>query len=211
LVQATTLFNRRTAAFQAALDIGQGHRRRAHFTVWLGLAAGSSQIARREQTTAQFRDGILRRLDTSILTKDDVDRAFALLRHALPGVTLEEWRGFAASHGSTGPSTPPRDGVLIAQGDQGLILGIAIFRWLRDLKHGQIMQIDIFFVLDLLDRRQVAEALMAGLERHAARLGCRAVHITLEEGWDWLAETLRLRGHRVEGLTLCKRLAAARA
>ena len=95
------------------------------------------------------------------------------------------------------------------------IAGLCSYRVVPDLVHGRLLDASHFLAFDLLDRRPVAEALAEGIEAIARRHGCGAVHTQLPQKNDalpdsgnGLADLLAARGHRVENLGLCKRLAA---
>ncbi len=122
------------------------------------------------------------------------------------------------------PGDPRRDtpegGILAVTDGRDYIAGLCSYRVVPDLVHGRLLDASHFLAFDLLDRRPVAEALAEGIEDLARRHGCGAVHTLLphragtpdpsaEAGADnGLAELLAARGHRVENLGLCKRLAA---
>ena len=152
-----------------------------------------------------------RGVDVALLVPESVDRAFALLQHALPDVTLHDWRDFVREqHAATG-DRPAHRGILVARDRRGVILGLAIFQHLRDLRHHQVLQVDLCVVLDLLHRQNVAERLIAELEARAEHLACQAVHFALPRGLsgdnsEWMASLLTDRGHIVESRVFCKRI-----
>jgi len=93
--------------------------------------------------------------------------------------------------------------------EQDCIVGVAAFRLSDDLLHGRVLSADPFCALDIVDQANVARALENGLEKIASRHGCTAVHIIVASsgskgGDDWLCSVLHERGHRVEGLHMCK-------
>lgn len=93
--------------------------------------------------------------------------------------------------------------------EQDCIAGIAVFTLSDDLIHGRVLVADPFCAVDFVDQANIARALESGLEKVARRHGCAAVHVNvatlgLKGGDDWLSSVLHERGHRIEGLHMCK-------
>ncbi len=155
----------------------------------------------------------MRHLKTRPLDAERVSQAFPLIQAALPAVTLAAWRAFAAALMTGGAA---RDsGILAVTDERNYIAGLCSYRVVPDLVHGRLLDAGHFLAFDLFDRRPVAEALAEGIEVMARDRGCSAVHTQLprrndtpSEPGNGLAELLAARGHRVETLGLCKRLAA---
>ncbi len=163
------------------------------------------------------------------LCAERVTQAFALIQTALPEVTLAAWRDFAAAlmSGTTPRGDAQGDargdaqegGILAATDGRDTIAGLCSYRVVPDLVHGRLLDANHFLAFDLLDRRPVAEALAEALEALARDRACAAVHIHLPrhlprrndaptEPGHGLSGLLTARGHRVESLGFCKRLAA---
>ncbi len=167
------------------------------------------------------------------LSAERVTQAFALIQTALPEVTLAAWRDFAAAliSGTSHPGYAQGDapgasqaggqegGILAATDGRDTIAGLCSYRVVPDLVHGRLLDANHFLAFDLLDRRPVAEALAEALEALARERACAALHIHLPrhlprrndaptEPGHGLSGLLAARGHRVESLGLCKRLAA---
>jgi hypothetical protein len=155
----------------------------------------------------------VRHLKIRPLTAERVTQAFPLIQVALPAVTLAAWRAFAAALMTGGAA---RDsGILAVTDERNYIAGLCSYRVVPDLVHGRLLDAGHFLAFDLFDRRPVAEALAEGIEVMARDRGCSVVHTQLPrrndtpcEPGNGLAELLAARGHRVETLGLCKRLAA---
>lgn len=93
--------------------------------------------------------------------------------------------------------------------EQDCIAGIAAFALADDFIHGRVLVADPFSALDFIDQGNIARALEGGLEKIARRHSCAAVHVNLatvgcKGGDDWLSSILHERGHRIEGLQMCK-------
>lgn len=140
----------------------------------------------------------------------EVDHAFPLIRAICPGAELEGWRRFAEQRGAAGPESG--SGILLVRNEQDCIVGIAAFHIVCDLLHGPVLFADHFCALDIVDQAAVARALENGIEKIARRHGCSAVHTTVASSDSrddgWLCTVLFERGHRVEGLHMCKLLPA---
>ena len=153
----------------------------------------------------------MRKLNVSLLTLEEVDYAFPLVRTICPAADLQGWRRFAEQRLAAG--TASGNGILIVRNEQDCIVGIAAFQLSHDLLHGPILFADTFCALDIVDQANVARALENGIEKIARRHGCAAVHTTIasssgQHDDGWLCAILHERGHRVEGLHLCKLIPA---
>ena len=148
----------------------------------------------------------MRKLNVSLLSAEQVDYAFPLVRTICPAAELEGWRRFALQRLSAGSGSGT--GILIVRNEQDCIVGIGAFQLTHDLLHGPILFADHFCALDIVDEANVARALENGLEKIARRHGCAAVHTNVASAGSkddgWLCSVLYERGHRVEGLQMCK-------
>lgn len=152
----------------------------------------------------------MRKLNVNLMSVEEIDQAFPLVQALCPSAELEGWRRFARQRlSSKAPSeTQVGTGVLIVRNEQGCIVGIGAYQVTCDLLHGPVLLADHFCALDIVDPSNVARALEGGIERIARRHGCTAVHTTVAssdgQGDSWLCAVLYERGHRVEGLHMCK-------
>jgi len=162
-----------------------------------------SRFSQRHKVTC-----LVRKLNVSLLSATEVDHAFPLIRTICPGAELEGWRRYALQRltGTPGDGT----GILVVRNEQECIVGVGAFQLSHDLMHGLILYADHFCALDIVDQATVARALENGLEKIARRHGCAAVHTTVASPGSkddgWLCSVLYERGHRVEGLHMCKLL-----
>lgn len=150
---------------------------------------------------------LVRKLNVRLLAPKEVDQAFPLIRTAWPAAELEGWRRFALQRAAS--SAESETGILIVANEQGCIVGVAAFRLSDDLIHGPVLFADPFCALDIVDQANVARSLEIGLEKIARRHGCAAVHTNVAASGQasddgWLCSVLYERGHRVEGLHMCK-------
>lgn len=153
----------------------------------------------------------MRKLNVSLMSQAEVDQAFPLIRAICPEADLAGWRHFAVQRLAQEPKHGT--GILVVRNEQDCIVAIAAFLLSHDLVHGPVLLADHFGALDIVDQGAVARALESGLEKIARRHGCVAVHTNLtssgQEGDDdWLCSVLFERGHRIEGLHMCKLLPA---
>lgn len=150
---------------------------------------------------------ILRKLNVSLLSHDEVDRAYPLVQALQPAATIDAWRRFAKGR-MEGTATSEM-GILSVRNEQGYIVGIGAYILAQDLLHGPILFADHFCALDIMDKPSVARALLRGMERLAEQKGCSAIHTNLtqaavRESGDWMSNVLHERGHSVKGLQMCK-------
>src|SRR3546814_4287093 len=80
---------------------------------------------------------LLRKLNANLLSVNEVDRAFHLIRTICPAAELEGWRRFALQCLAAGPDSGT--GVLVVRNEQDCIVGIAAFRLADDLVHGPVL------------------------------------------------------------------------
>ena len=159
----------------------------------------------------------MQQLDTRPLSVDQIPLAYPLVQAALPQVTLDAWRGFAAKQLSG--QDPPVTGILTVASPLGCLTGLCSYRVDESLLHGRTLTIDNFVAVDLLDRGAIAETLAMGVEGLAQVNHCTAIHINLirpaapddPAGLDSrsgrrLIDLLSGRGHRVHSIGLCKPL-----
>jgi hypothetical protein len=148
----------------------------------------------------------VRKLNVSLMTPQEVDRAFALIRTVCPQAELDSWRRFARQRIALEGS---RTGILVVENEQACIVGIGAYQLSEDLLHGTVLTADQFCAIDIVDQPNVARALESGIEKIARRHGCAAVHTTIASSGEqsddgWLCSVLHERGHRIEGLHMCK-------
>ncbi len=138
-----------------------------------------------------------------------IDQAFPIVQSLMPGLSVEDWRYFAAR------ITEYRDdlaGIMTVQ-SQGYIHGLFSYKAEPHLAHGRVLMVDNFIVLDLFNPAAVAEALLRAMDELALRLDCKATHTMLPDGphamadyRHWLLGRFRTQGHQMESVALCKRL-----
>lgn len=150
-----------------------------------------------------------RRFTVKPLPAGRIDAVFPLVRAAMPGLTLAQWRQFAAD-AATPTESAIAPGVLIVENERGYIQGFCTFRLQRDLRHGTVVAVDDLVVLDLVNGEAAAVALVHALEERARQLGCGAVQLHLEEDLrtrhvaPTLCEYLKREGHAVDAVRLVK-------
>jgi hypothetical protein len=162
------------------------------------------KVGRREGV----QDAAMSRYFTSFaLSPDQVALAFPLVRAAVPLVDLRAWQGFIrATTDAPGPATV---GALGLRHEGGYICGLIVYRKQQDLRHGMTLVVDLFVALDLVSEAPAANALFHAAEAKARELGCTAVQIRLNAGWQSLAEHARSHGYGTEAQILAKPLEAA--
>ncbi|WP_448203693.1 hypothetical protein [Azospirillum sp. sgz302134] len=169
-------------------------------------------------------------MDDSFIAKPlgqrQIDQAYPLVRAIAPDLAVEQWRAFAAALiGSVDTPAPSADtmpadtkptGIMTVQNARGYLHGLFSYAIEEHLRHGRILAVENFVVLDLFDATGPAEALLHAMDVLARGLGCTAIHTTLPEGLagragsqNSLLSCFRNEGHRMETLRLCKPLEGA--
>lgn len=165
-----------------------------------------------------------RRIVVEALRPEQAGPAYALVRTAMPQLSLAQWVHFVEQLGGGGdPAGQPAGerGILLARDREGLLLGLVAYRLAHDLCHGPVLLGENLIAFGLLDHRPTAEGLVRALEEIAARLGCDRLQLSLPQpapppgtvarpaAASGLAALLQGRGHRLEGLVLGKGLGPA--
>jgi hypothetical protein len=166
-----------------------------------------------DSTSARQMAGVTmsRALQVRSLGVGQVNQAFPLVQAVVPGVTLENW--LAYTRALLGARNAGQGGVIAAHDGDGYIYGLFCHKIENDLRHGPTLAIEHMVVLDMVDRKGAIEALMVAIDKLARQRGCRFVHVALPQKVVALAETdgsflgpLRLAGHEVDSVRLCKRV-----
>lgn len=156
------------------------------------------------------------------LGRRQIDQAYPLVCAIAPGLEVDRWRAFAAAmlQGATdggsarGSAVPATTGIMTVQNAQGYLHGLFSYVVEPHLRHGRILSVDNFVVLDLFDIPGIAETLLRAMEGLARRLGCSAIHTTLPERYipvdsrrNPIPDCFLSEGHRQETVHFRKNLA----
>jgi hypothetical protein len=161
------------------------------------------------------------------LTCRQIDQAFPVVQTIAPDLDVERWRDFAAAvlsvqelefdEESAGrmeaaAALRPR-GIMTVQNARGYIHGLFSYTVEEHLRHGRVLAVENFIVLDLFDMAGAADELLSAMDRTAEDLGCTAIHTNLPDDYsslpdycNWLLACFREAGHEVETLRLCKQM-----
>ncbi len=179
------------------------------------------------------------------LDRRQVDQAYAVVRTVVPDVDMDQWRSFAlplvgstACHLDLLPSgialattaepapvreTPAEDtvgpaanGIMTVQSSRGYIHGLFSYAIEQQLKHGAVLTVDNFIVVDMFDPESAALVLLRAMERLAHDLACDAIHTHVPNTGiastglsGKLASYFHNDGHIHEAQRFCKRLTGA--
>ncbi len=159
-------------------------------------------------------------MDDSFIAKPlgqrQIDQAYPLVRAIAPDLAVERWRAYAAALiGSVDTPTAPT-GIMTVQNARGYLHGLFSYAIEEHLRHGRILGVENFVVLDLFDMTGPAETLLRSMDVLARGLGCSAIHTTLPENCAGTVDShnsvlscFRNEGHRTETLRMCKPLDGA--
>lgn len=166
----------------------------------------------------------------------EVALAFPLARALVPGLALPAWLAYAGSLAAGSDLAQP-SGIVAARSPRGYIHGLFAWQVVRDLRHDRALATESVVALDAFDRGRTMAALLAAMERIAARENCGAIHAALlgavlsqtgraaagppDDGTPAGDAPLSVgapllkrfcdEGYRIERLELCKRLDAGPA
>lgn len=162
-------------------------------------------------------------LSVKLLDHRQIDQAFPVIQSILPELSIERWRAFTAEQMAVAaeatagvvaqdPGCPP-SGIMTVQTRRGYIYGLFSFAVHQHLRHGRVLAVENFVVLDLIDRSPAAAALMQAMDRLAHANRCAAIHTDLPGRFERLPDYCNAvlgyftqDGHAVETLHLVKLL-----
>ncbi len=156
-------------------------------------------------------------MDDSFIAKPlgrrQIDQAYPLVCTIAPGLAVEQWRAFAAAVLEAGGATDARSGIMTVQNARGYLHGLFSYAIGEHLRHGRVMTVENFVVLDLFDLPGVAGTLVEAMDGLARGFGCTAIHTSLPERCIFddtannpIADCFFRQGHRRETIRLCKAL-----
>ena len=139
------------------------------------------------------------------LEAHELAAAFALARCAVPEVTPERWKAFAAS------LAPLGGGMLVVEAE-GALIGLAAYRPDVSLAHGRLLRIDLLAAFELHRSAPVRAALLEGLDRIARESDCESVGLALSGHGATLPAPARVEsweslGHHIGSLFMVRKLA----
>jgi hypothetical protein len=112
-----------------------------------------------------------------------VDRAFALLQVALPGIGMDVWRSYVTDviDGRSGWSDRE---VLVASNPRGYVQAVCITS-IVERDRVRVLDVPIFIVVSAADERGIRAELLAHLKGLAADLGCHRLRIWTQTPDNW--------------------------
>ncbi len=165
--------------------------------VQLNAGVRDRQPVARKKMTAAYKTGPL--------TLDRVAQAYPVVREIAGDLTLESWSDFVRSMvADEGKVHWPR-GIIVAD-LEGYIRGMFTFHVMPDLRHGRILVIRNFAVLQMVARKSLADSLLEAVHELARAHRCKAIHATVPPTSKWARAYFEDRGHEVEKLVLCQSL-----
>jgi hypothetical protein len=126
--------------------------------------------------------------------------AFPLVSDYASGVTLEEWKTYAARVGAAGD----RAHILCFDVGGGILRGLCICRIEPNLQDAQTLVVNDLIIGDSMFRRAATIALLRAIERHANGVGCAAVALDVPVSVHWLAECAAEHGFLPNSTRLAK-------
>lgn len=140
----------------------------------------------------------------SPLRGDRILQAYPLVCAAGGVISIEDWRAYVKSMlGAKARGADCCDIIGICSSN-GYLRGLFTYRVAPDLYHGQILEVKYFVVESVYSPREIVTALMAGVEEEALKHGCRAIHVQMHKGTDWLSEMLKEQDYSNDTDLWCK-------
>lgn len=157
------------------------------------------------------------------LGRHQIDQAFPVVQTLVPELDIDRWRAYALLMLGNEAAAPapdielfqcsilPTRGIVTVQNDHDYIHGLFSYRRIESLRHGTLLFVENFIVVDLFRQRESADTLLQAIDHVAGVLKCGAIHTGLPDNYDnlpaycsWVLDCFRAAGHSVETLVLCK-------
>ncbi len=146
------------------------------------------------------------------LSQTRLDQAYPLVQALMPDIELDRWRMFAMRRLARTPCTEGH-GIIVAEDARGYIHGLFCHAVGHHLRHGRVLEVDTFLVVNPFDSGPIIQHLVEGMEDLAARFECQAIYTCLPDSAvrlaryrHALADHLRGQGHGIEAVSLCRPL-----
>lgn len=127
----------------------------------------------------------------------DIRPAYALMRSAVPSLTLAAWTRFARR--AAAPRKAGSSGILVVRGARAYPVGLVCWQVADGLDGSATLRADEFVALELLEARPITAALVRGLETLAGRLGCNEVESVLHGADATVPAWFEREGYRHAG------------
>lgn len=145
-----------------------------------------------------------RSFSTFALSPGQINLAYPLVSAALPTAELARWRKYAkVMTAAQGPSR----GVLGMCGEGAYLCGVMAFHVEPDLAHDQVLVVDLFVALDLIDQELAVGTLLDVADAKARELRCDAVRIKLGRDHEILTNLIEGAGYVSDAILLHKSVA----
>jgi len=142
----------------------------------------------------------------SPLCGDPILQAYALIREAAGAISIEEWRAYIKlmlAAKSTGGDAHDVVGICSSN---NYLRGLFTYHVVPDVRHQRTLVVEYFVVESVFSPREIATALMDGVDAVARAEGCNAIHANLPSAANWLVKMLHERGYGSGTWQLCKHL-----
>jgi hypothetical protein len=134
------------------------------------------------------------------MTEIDLAQAFPLAQATGVAATLDGWLAFTGD--LLRAKNRKRTGLRALVNDRGTIVGLIMFAFTGDPRHGTVLEITHILALN----RVTAEALVEEGLRLAGASGCKLVRSDVSVGDLWLGDFLRRHGFTLEHHRLARAL-----
>lgn len=142
----------------------------------------------------------MRQVQIRPLTRAKISQCLPVVQLIMPEVSAEAWQHYALAHLSPGRTT--EQGILAAEDDRGLVLGLLVYLIDRDLALERMMLIKHVVICDYFEsgRKAVIRALFAAAEDLAQCRNCGSIFARLPlselvQDHDLIGQVLMSLGH----------------
>ena len=135
---------------------------------------------------------------------DRILQAYPLIRELATEISLVDWRAYVKSNLAAKVKGGEACDIIGICSSNGYLRGQFTYRVVPDLRYGQTLDVEYFIVESVFSPREIAAALMAGVEEIASTENCNAIHAHLPSAANWLVKMLHDRGYSAGAWQLCK-------
>lgn len=154
----------------------------------------------------------MRNINIRPLDPARVAQAFPLLHLSGTSSNAVEWTAYASQLLKS--FSPKECGILVAEDDKEVILGLAEYRIDQDCQYGRSMIVQTLTAVDLVPRAQqeILGKMLESLSDLARQQGCEMILTEMPQGdlsaaSDWMVPVLKQDGHHLARQVYCKPVA----
>ena len=143
-------------------------------------------------------------LTVAPLGRGDIRQAYALVREAMPAVSVDDWQRFA---GALLDRRRRHAGILCTWSDNRYVRGLAAYAVRAEVDMARVLRVELLIVSTMFAPSMVLNVIKNALEDCARHHGCAGVKVEIPADREWLIGAFALGGYHPAGACLVKPIA----